>query len=462
VTIAVVGAAPLAAQAEQTEKAGAVAWGWGELGGLGVGEDVNSSVARPVCAPTQTGPCSGPLTDVVQLVAGGEDESFALLANGHVLSWGRNQWGQLGDGNAESTDVPVEVPGLSGVRAIAAGMHHAMALLSDGHVMVWGENGFGQLANASNQEYSDVPVEVPELSEVKAIAAGDWGGAVLLSDGQVKDWGLESNSDGALGEDESHQPLEGCLTAGFRCRRSPVTVSGLDEAVAISAGGESTLALLRDGHVMAWGYNNSGQLGDGVMEIPSDRPVEVVGLSEVKSISMGGAQALALLSDGHVDAWGYGEVGSLGNGSFRNSDVPVEVPGVSGAVAIAAGWDNSLVLLENGHVDSWGWNRLGELGDGKAGWEALSSSPVEVTGLSDVSLIATQGELSLAYRSAPVSSTNEETENTSSVAAVQAAPSVAPATLSARHGRRRAKHSVHKHHRHPHADSARRRHRRPR
>jgi alpha-tubulin suppressor-like RCC1 family protein len=452
-------AVPIVANAQETAQTGTFAWGWGREGALGNGEVLDSSLPRPVCAPTQTTPCSGPLTGVVQLVAGGEDESYALLANGHVLAWGKNEWGQLGDGNTESTDVPVEVQGLSGVRAIAAGMHHAMALLSDGHVMVWGENMYGQLGMASEQEFSDVPVEAPDLSEVTAIAAGSWTGVVLLSDGQVQDWGLEANSDGVLGGGE-FKAEGGCLAAGYNCRQAPLTVTGLNEAVAISSGGESTVALLRGGGVMAWGYNGSGQLGDGVMGIPSSRPVEVVGLREVSSVSFSGAQGLALLSDGSVDAWGYGEVGSLGDGLLQNSDVPVEVPELSGAVAIAAGWDNSLVLLENGHVDSWGWNNLGELGDGEAGWEAWRSRPVEVKELSGVSLIATQGQLSLAY-SAPPSSTGEETEATTSVAALAARTSISPAAKKASQSRRRAKHSAHRRHRDARARGARRRHRCP-
>src|SRR5208282_3682692 len=149
----------------------------------------------------------------------------------------------------------------------------------------------------------------------------------------------------------------------------------LSNVVAISAGVYDAMALLSDGTVVAWGYGDYGELGNGE-GTESDVPVAVKGvggsgtLSNVVAISAGGYDGLALLSDGSVDAWGYGDYGELGNGEYKQSDAPVQVKGVggsgtlSGVSAISAGGYFNLALLSGGSVDAWGYGEDGELGNG--------------------------------------------------------------------------------------------------
>ncbi|MBU5682639.1 MAG: hypothetical protein KQA34_02935, partial [Candidatus Aenigmarchaeota archaeon] len=47
---------------------------------------------------------------------------------------------------------------------------------------------------------------------------------------------------------------------------SPVPVQGINNAIAIAAGGAHTCALLSNGSIMCWGNNYYGQLGDGTIE----------------------------------------------------------------------------------------------------------------------------------------------------------------------------------------------------
>jgi alpha-tubulin suppressor-like RCC1 family protein len=114
---------------------------------------------------------------------------LALLSNGTVMAWGRNADGQLGNGSHEQGDVPVPVPGLSGVTAVAASYGISMALLSNGTVMDWGENDSGQLGDGTANEDTPTPVQVFRLSEVIAIATGGSYGLALLKNGTVMTWG---------------------------------------------------------------------------------------------------------------------------------------------------------------------------------------------------------------------------------------------------------------------------------
>src|SRR5271155_5703449 len=141
---------------------------------------------------------------------------------------------------------------------------------------------------------------------------------------------------------------------------------------------------------MAWGDNGNGQLGDEsvIVGAISDVPVEVTGLSGVSAIAAGAEHSLALLSNGTVMAWGWNNSGQLGNGSNEpNSGVPVEVSELSGVSAITAGNEYSLALLSNTTMMAWGNGIDGELGNGS---DANHHKPVAVTGLTGVSALAAE------------------------------------------------------------------------
>jgi alpha-tubulin suppressor-like RCC1 family protein len=355
----------------------ALAWGANYAGQLGDG----TSTGPEKCGPPgmqlacSTAPVAASGLSGVVAVAGGPVTSFsnrglALLEGGRVMAWGG---GNLGDGSGAGSDVPVGVcsvgatsacpsgPFLEGVTAVSTGEGHALALLSSGNVVAWGDDGFGQLGNGTTAE-SQAPVPVCAVGASSPCS------------------------------EESQQ---------------------LKEVIAVAAGKDHSLALRKDGTVVAWGRNTSGQLGNGTTT-GSGVPVEVSGLTEVVAIAAGAKHSLALLKGGTVKAWGEGTSGQLGNGSETNSDVPVAVSGLSGATAIAAGAKHSLALLTGGgYVKAWGSNGSGQLGDGSSsGPEACglegpcSKTPVEVCAgthpgpacgsLNGVSAIAAGGSHSLA------------------------------------------------------------------
>jgi alpha-tubulin suppressor-like RCC1 family protein len=381
-------------------------WGWGRHGQLGDGTDGESAV------PVEVQGLSG-----VKAVSTSESNDLALLENGTVMSWGgEDRQGELGDGGTGETDVPVAVKGLTGVVAISAGDPGDLALLSDGRVMAWGANGAGQLANGTTSGESTVPVEVPGLSGVVAISTNGFDSLALLSNGTVMAWG--ANPRDVLGD--TGEGTEG---------GPPVPVAGLSGVTAIATDGSldafTSLALLSDGKVMAWGENRDGSLGDGTSTGPekgvegepfSTAPVEVKGLTEVTAIAAG----LALRRNGTVMAWGNNSDGELGDGTNTGPEacteffgatevhgvacatVPVEVTGLSGVTTIAAPDSregSSFALLSNGTVMAWGDNFAGSLGGGifegpqkcSSGGvlsEFCSTLPVEVQGLSEVSAIS--------------------------------------------------------------------------
>lgn len=247
------------------------------------------------------------------------------------------------------------------------------------NAVAWGQNLYRQLGNGSNNAEFDVPVQVSGLKFVVSVAAGGRHSLALIANGKVDAWGFNEN--GQLGN------------GGTSTSSTPVEVSGLSDAKAIAAGGAYSLALTTSGTVESWGDNESGQLGTGNNE-ESRVPIAVKGLTGVIAIAAGAEHGLALLSNGTVKAWGSNLNGQLGDGTFKSSSTPVAVKGLSNVVAIAAGEDFSLALLSNGTVRSWGDNAFGQLGNAEV--EESSDVPVEVHSISGASAIAAGATHALA------------------------------------------------------------------
>ncbi|MCF6094513.1 fibronectin type III domain-containing protein [Microaerobacter geothermalis] len=117
---------------------------------------------------------------------------------------------------------------------------------------------------------------------------------------------------------------------------------------------------------------------------------------EMSSISAGNGHSLALKSDETVWAWGLNDVGQLGDGTTTNRTTPVQVSGLTDVVAVAKGAGHSLALKSDRTVWAWGLNNLGQLGDGTT---MNRISPVQVLGVTDIVAIAAWNGHSLALKS---------------------------------------------------------------
>ena len=362
-----------------------VRFGSKEAGEFNVGTDHTISAT----APPGTTLVQVSVTTPLGTSAAGSQDHFIYDPVGPSLAWGS---GDLGDAATEESDVPVEVSGLGEARALSAGWGQSLALTSNGDLMAWGENAFGVVGDGSFEERS-TPVRVcaegvaecpdgPYLEDVTQISAGRLPSLALLANGTVAAWG--GNFFGDLATDTEHNPypLPVCTKLESPCQPE----NYLREVVEVAAGADFSLALLKDGTVVAWGENVFGTLGDGTADGPetctsgslsfacSRVPVPVTGLSEVRAIAAGDWHALALLKNGTVMAWGENEIGELGDDTNTISGVPEPVCAtgkqtapckrhLEGVKSVSAGDSVSYALLEGGTVAAWGWSGGGALGE---------------------------------------------------------------------------------------------------
>ncbi|KPA12012.1 BNR repeat domain protein [Candidatus Magnetomorum sp. HK-1] len=326
-------------------------------------------------------------------VTSGYYHNIAIKNDWTVWAWGSNSSGQLGDQSDDPRNLPVQVKGpdgmgwLTNIVAVAAGSRHSLALSGDGHVLAWGNNIYGQLGNSTFDE-SFTPVYVLDdqgqpIENVINIVSGANHALLLTEDNQLWAWG--KNDQGQLGDNTRTN------------QNHPVRVTGVYQEYAIiqiAAGDSHSMLLFENGQVWTWGDNTSGQLGIGSI-VSSIIPVRVLQanssdpLENIVSISAGAFHSMALSNEGHIWTFGLNANGQLGNGGpiYTTSPIKVQHPDkrtvLSNIGQIAAGTDHSMAFQNNGVIWSWGKNDGGQLGYGS---KLGNYYPAQVNTESDISL----------------------------------------------------------------------------
>jgi hypothetical protein len=275
----------------------------------------------------------------------------------HFYSWGKNNYGQVGDGTSVDKETPVLVKGLQGIETpilASGGPANSIALLRNGTVATWGDNLVGELGNGKTDALRhESPEPVPNLNGIIRIAAGSGSDYALSANGQVYAWG--GNTAGQLCDGTSTtkpSPTPMVLPAGFA-----------PPALAIAASTTAVYVLDNRHRVWACGSNGNGQLGNGGVGGGSAELVMVQGLPaqpEAVGLTAGKDTAYALMSDGTVYGWGYNEMGEAvpGLGMF-NVSTPTIIPGLHAVSAVYSAYYTGFAADQFGNVSSWASNVYG-------------------------------------------------------------------------------------------------------
>ena len=320
----------------------------------------------------------GEHSSVVKISSGG-GHSCALYENKKIKCWGYNQFGQLGLGNSHTIgDNSGEEVYLQNfvslgmnVLKVETGGEHTCALLEEGDVKCWGNNQSGQLGlrlkgySFGTDEHPSSLKNVGLGGKVKELSLGNQFSCGLLFSGEVKCWG--NNQFGQLGLGHTRQVGDNTSDVF-----ESVNLGG--GALKIAVGGNHACALLSEGKVRCWGYNNSGQLGLGhthnIGDNESPHSAEFIQVgAKVLNLSLGDRHTCALLEDRSVKCWGDNHFSQLGRGHTRITIGDDEHPSSIGSINLGArveklsvGSDFTCALLENNQIKCWGTNFSGESG----------------------------------------------------------------------------------------------------
>jgi alpha-tubulin suppressor-like RCC1 family protein len=175
---------------------------------------------------------------------------------------------------------------------------------------------------------------------------------------------------------------------------TPVQVTGLTGAIAVSAGKNHTCAILTGGAGRCWGGGSFGQLGTGGTPVTSG-PVAPAGGNTFTTISAG-ANFTCGTTSSQVRCWGRNTVGQLGNGNTSQVNSPTVANVPAGAKrSVSAGSNlHACAVMVSGSAYCWGDNVQGQLGTGVTG--SPQSTPQLVTGVSGAEAITVNGAHSCA------------------------------------------------------------------
>ena len=328
-------------------------------------------------------------------VSAGLDHTCAIQASGPTVSsgslfcWGKAR--SIGDGSTENSNIPVLVSSSNGftntaVTAVGAGGDTTCAI-EGGTLWCWGGAGLGNLGNGTAGT-SNVPVKVSASGtgaeeffnngNVTAVTA-EYARTCAIESGKVFCWGSAND---ALGLGSANavanvpNRVADSASAGFRAATATSIHMGTNFACSVAGG-----------QIYCWGYGFSGQLGNGTNG-DSNRPVLVSNSSgseftnaAVTSAFLGQDHACAVKA-GRVSCWGKGTSNQLGDGVGTNRNIPAAVAqggGFTNASAVTSGaaGDKHSCAIEAGILYCWGLNgNEGRLGDGGG---ADSSVPVKVS-----------------------------------------------------------------------------------
>ena len=236
---------------------------------------------------------------------------------------------------------------------------HSCAILDNGELKCWGENGKGQLGQLGTTDSHIPPSTAVNLGTGRtavAVSAGVYHTCAILDNGDVKCWGSDYRSQLGNGATSGNQ---------YTPPNTAIDLGTGRTAVALSAGYYHGCAILDNGDLKCWGWDQAGQLGDGGTNTDQSSPTLVnlgTGRTAV-AVSAGHHHTCAILDNGELKCWGLDDYGQLGNGGntatlTAPSTTAIDLGTGRTAIAVTAATysNHTCAILDNGDMKCWGRN----------------------------------------------------------------------------------------------------------
>ena len=251
-------------------------WGYNGFGQLGNNSTVDKSSPNTTIAGG---------TNWKQ-VACGQSHTASIKTDGTLWTWGRDSYGQLGDNTTVNKSSPVTtIAGGTNWKQVAGGNYHTASIKTDGTLWTWGRDNYGQLGD-SNTVNKSSPVQVSGGgTNWKQVACGYGYTATIKTDGTLWTWGRDNY--GQLGDNTTVN------------KSSPnTTIAGGTNWKQVACGGglfaAYIAAIKTDGTLWTWGRDNYGQLGDNTTVNKSSPNTTIAGGTNWKQVAGGGTYTAAI------------------------------------------------------------------------------------------------------------------------------------------------------------------------
>lgn len=238
----------------------------------------------------------------------------------------------------------------AGMGAISSGGEHTCQLPGDGSLLCWGRNSFGQLGDGKKGTQTPNAQRVTQGKPWRRVSAGGGSTCGIKKNQRLFCWGV--NHRGQLG-DGSDKP-----------RLRPTVIAKNKKWTAVDASWFNTCGITAQTRLYCWGDNAAGQLGDGSKVKQRSKPGLVKKGKNWTSVSVGSRFVCATKKNGALYCWGGNLFGQLGLGSYAGKSKPARVGTSSNWAEVSTSWTHTCARNTSGGVFCWGRNTFGQVGDG--------------------------------------------------------------------------------------------------
>jgi alpha-tubulin suppressor-like RCC1 family protein/endonuclease/exonuclease/phosphatase family metal-dependent hydrolase len=271
--------------------------------------------------------------------------------NGTLWCWGLDDYGQLGIGPRSPVLKPRRIGASTKWASVSTAWTHSCAVKVSGTLWCWGQNLWGQLGIGKTSRQHAAPHRVGSASNWTSVSAAGWHSCAINVSGTAYCWG--HNTFGEVGD------------GTIALRTVPTKVMGGQTWLQLSTAWAQTCGITQTGRLLCWGFNRQGQLGDGTLTNHADpRPVDSA--QSWTSVTTGDGSTCAIAADGRLWCWGDNRYAQLGSAA---GNTPVRVPTLVSRLATAvqftsAGWLHTCAIPVGAAFTCWGNDEQGQLGDG--------------------------------------------------------------------------------------------------
>jgi len=334
-------------------------------GQLGI-DSQNPTVTSPTLLTIQ-GLRSGA---VYRDITSSRGSNYAITEQLEVVTWGLNNYGQLGDGTTinRMQPGPIRFPLQSSenVQSVFAGDHHAFAISTRGRVFGWGYNQFGQLGDHTNLQRNQPTLitfsNMQAQERVVEIAAGESHTLFLTNLHRI--FATGNNDHGQCGDNST-------ISKNLPTLVKIISLPANDQIIHIYAGLQHSLCLTNGGSVYSWGNNFHGQCGGASIQLLTPTRVlfeHLLPNERIISLASGQYHNHAITSQRRIFAWGRNDYHQLGDRTREYRYTPVlltldslPMQNDEFLIGVSNGENHSLLFTNFGSIWGWGSGLQGQI-----------------------------------------------------------------------------------------------------
>ncbi|MCK5687863.1 hypothetical protein KAI87_01275 [Myxococcota bacterium] len=291
-------------------------------------------------------------------VSVGADHICAIDNAQNLGCWGINGYGQIGTGVTSTYesfyDILVPAGAAQDIRwtSVSASLYRSCGLTTQGDIFCWGNNLSSQCAQPTGDDVFSPALVERDGTDWFQVLGSAYDATCAVQAGDLKCWGANRSGECGTGETDVDVIYSEPENAAFS-----------ESLQSISGGGWHFCALDYNSKLLCWGYNSSGQLGNG-QTASLLTPAYIEEWRSWETVEAGDAHTCAIESDGSLWCWGNNEFGQLGNDSIISSNIPIHIGSDTDWTNLALGESHTCASKMDQSIYCWGRNHTGQLGVG--------------------------------------------------------------------------------------------------